>query len=72
MWCQSSFTLFTLLHYYVGDDITSLGEDLLVNLLIVLVKLLVDEELDLFKLRELGAPAQDGVDLKVRVLRAFG
>ena len=57
--------------YYVGDDITSLGEDLLVNL-IVLVNLFADGKPDLLKLSELEALAQDGVDLKFSLLRAFG
>ena len=59
------------MHYYVGDDPTSLSEDLLVNL-ILLVKLLVDVEVNLLKLCVPEALAQNRVDLKFSLLAPTG
>ena len=56
-----------LMDYYFGDDITSLGEDLLVNLID-----LVDVEVNLLKLCVLKTPAQDIVDLKFSFLALTG
>ena len=59
------------MHYYVGDDPTSLSEDLLVNL-ILLVKLIVDVEVNLLKLCVPEAPTQNRVDLKFSLLAPTG
>ena len=56
---------------YIGDDIASLSEDILVKL-ILLVNLIVDVEKNLLKLCVLDPLAQNRVDLKFSLLAPTG
>ena len=76
---NSNLYSISILHDYVGDDSLSCIEDLLINHYVVLNDraidhngIVVDGEFGILELCELEASAQDGVDLKFRILRAIG